>query len=95
MGMISGVGANLSGSVAQMAGDALSSTVGTVGQSAQPQGGTPVASAAEQPGTAPQPEADPLADMKMRIEKLKLMKEAGLLSDEEFEQQRLRLISEI
>lgn len=95
MGMISGVGANLSGSVAQMANDALSS-VGGVGQVAQPQ-----TQAQPQPQSAAAAPADaaaaaePLADMKIRIEKLKLMKESGLLSDEEFEQQRLRLISEI
>lgn len=38
---------------------------------------------------------DNMADFKNKIEKLKMMKEAGLLSDEEFEAQKLKLLANI
>lgn len=86
MGMISGIGGSLSGGVAQMANDALAST-------AWPQSGQPAQAPPAAEATAGG--QDPLAQMQLRIDKLKLMHDNGLLSDEEFEQQRQRLISEI
>lgn len=53
----------------------------------QPQAGQP---AAPQPGAAP---ADEMAALKQKIEKLKMMKESGLISDEEWEAERKKLLS--
>jgi hypothetical protein len=38
-------------------------------------------------------QTDPLDDFKQKVEKLKLMKEAGLLSDEKFEEERTKLLN--
>lgn len=90
MGMISGIGGTLSGAVAGMTTDALAATsaspVDAVAASAQP----------AQPGAvSAETAADPLEELRLRIEKLKLMHETGLLSDEGFEVQRQKLIAEI
>ncbi|MDO4608267.1 MAG: SPFH domain-containing protein [Clostridia bacterium] len=48
--------------------------------------------------SATQPAAanlDPMAEFKMKIEKLKLMKESGILSEEEFEMQKKALLSSL
>lgn len=109
MGMISGIGGSLSGTVAGMANEAISSGLaqeppatnmgqqgpdifGVQAQPYAPDAQAPAQQVAQPAQNAP---ADPLAEMKIRIEKLKLMREAGLLDDAEFEAQRQRLISEI
>lgn len=55
-----------------------------------------------QPGVAPAPEklpeaqpADAMADFKMKIEKLRLLREAGMLTEDEFEAQRRKLLSQL
>ena len=39
--------------------------------------------------------AEDISDFKVKVEKLKIMKEAGLLSDEEFREQRDKLLEEV
>lgn len=98
MGMISGIGGTLSGTVAGMANEAISASV-----AGQPAGATDfadsslfAAQAVSPAADAPSPnEADPLADMRLRIEKLKLMHDSGLMDDAEFEELRKQIISEI
>ena len=47
------------------------------------------------PVALPTQETDSMAAFKMKVEKLKLMKEAGLLSDEEFNEERKKLLSQL
>ena len=96
MGMLSGVGGTLSGAVAGIANEAIGSSLS--GQPAEvPQAGMfgMQVGGAPTPAQGEAPAADPLEDMRVRIEKLKLMHDSGLLSDEEFEARRQQLISEI
>ena len=54
--------------------------------------------AAAQPAPQPQPAGQPVGDMasfKAKVEKLTVMKEAGLISEEEFAQMKAKLLSEI
>lgn len=101
MGMISGIGGSLSGTVAGMANDALAG--GLAGSGAT--GSGPDASmfavqdmpaaTGEQTATSQPVTADPLEDLRVRIDKLKLLHDSGLMNDDEFEAQRQRLISEV
>ena len=45
--------------------------------------------------TAPATPADGMAAFKAKVEKLTVMKEAGMLSDEEFNSMKAKLLSEI
>jgi membrane protease subunit (stomatin/prohibitin family) len=87
MGMIAGVSAPIAGGVADMTNAAMDSVMG--GRVAQP------AQTEDRQAQSTQTAQDPLRDFKVRIEKLVAMRDAGLLSDEEFEAQRQKLISEI
>lgn len=92
MGMIGGIGGSLSGTVAGMTSDALSEAVSTPSSapSGQPQ------AAETQPAQAANDAAmDPLEEMRIRIEKLKMLHESGLLNDEDFEAQKQKLIDSI
>lgn len=97
MGMLSGVGGTLSGDVAQMANGALSGASGT--------GAVPADAAQQGAETAPAPEAaaqgqagdagdDPLEALRLRVRKLKVLHDEGLIDDDEFQEQKARLLSE-
>lgn len=100
LGMLGGIGGSLSGTVAGMANEALAD--GLAGASVAGSDaamfvaqGMPGETANEGETGPRQPGSDPLADLRMRIEKLKLLHDSGLMSDDEFEAQRQRIISEI
>jgi hypothetical protein len=66
------------------------------GMAGVPQAGARV----PQPGAPAAPEpapaaADPMAEFKQRLEKLKMMKDMGMMSDEEFDAERKRLMSSL
>lgn len=51
--------------------------------------------AAQAPQTAPEKPADSMADFKAKVEKLNVLKTAGMISDEEFEEMKKKLLAEI
>jgi membrane protease subunit (stomatin/prohibitin family) len=65
------------------------------GVGAVPGGAVPPVVSTEDMPTAPIPADDDLATFKLRVERLKTMREAGLLSDEEFAQQKADLLKGI
>lgn len=97
MGMIGGIGGTLSGNVAQMANGALSGAIG--GSPAS----SPATGSGEEPAPAPttaaQPDAasedDQLNSLRLKVRKLKVMHDEGLLDDEEFHRQKAKLVSEL
>ena len=98
MGMISGIGGSLSGTVAGMANEALAGGLSGVSSANDSLFGVqqaPSSAAAEASSSSQAAVSDPLEDLRIRIEKLKLMHETGILTDEEFEIQRQRIISEV
>lgn len=75
---------------------------GPASPAAQPETAAPAAEKpAAQPETAvpaanPQPEsADPLAEFRQKVQKLTIMKESGIISDEEFAQLKAKLLESI
>jgi hypothetical protein len=62
---------------------------------AQRQGDCPAEPQSVQGGMARPQAADALADFALRVEKLRIMQQSGLLSQEEFEAQRQQLLEEI
>jgi membrane protease subunit (stomatin/prohibitin family) len=67
-----------------MVGGAVSNAVNAANQSGQP----------AQPIQPAQP-ADDMAAFKTKVEKLTIMKQAGIISEEEFAQMKAKLLSEI
>ncbi len=103
LGMMAGVGGGMGAAVAGLTTQAMEPIMGggVFQQAAAPAnapantfGGDPDMMELKQEAPA-QEQPDPMAAFKQRIDKLTMMKEAGLLSDEEFAQQKQRLLSEI
>jgi membrane protease subunit (stomatin/prohibitin family) len=76
LGMMGGVAAGMGATVAGMTSGALAGAAQPFTQAANPAPDAP----------------DDLASFKQKIEKLKALKDSGLLSDEEFEQERKKLL---
>ncbi len=84
MGVGLGTMAGVGGAVGGMVGGAVSNAMNAAAQPEQ----TP------QPSQVAQP-ADDMAAFKMKVEKLSVMKEAGLITEEEFSQMKAKLLSDI
>lgn len=84
MGVGLGTMAGVGGAVGGVVGSAVSHAMDAATQPAQP----------VQPVQPAQP-ADDMAAFKVKIEKLTVMKEAGLISEEEFAQMKAKLLSDI
>ncbi len=84
MGIGLGTMAGVGGAVGGMVGGAVSNAVNAANQSGQP----------AQPIQPAQP-ADDMAAFKTKVEKLTIMKQAGIISEEEFAQMKAKLLSEI
>lgn len=84
MGVGLGTMAGVGGAVGGMVGGAVTGAINVVGQPPQP----------TQPSQAVQP-TDDMAAFKARVEKLTIMKEAGLITEEEFAQMKAKLLSDI
>ena len=84
MGVGLGTMAGVGGAVGGMVGGAVTGAINVVGQPPQP----------TQPSQAAQP-TDDMAAFKARVEKLTIMKEAGLITEEEFAQMKAKLLSDI
>ena len=82
MGVGIGTMAGVGGAVGGLVSNAVGNAMGTAAQ--------PV----PQPQQASQP-VDDMASFKAKVEKLNVMKEAGLISEEEFSQMKAKLLSEI
>ena len=80
LGTMAGVGGAVGGVVAGAVNNAMNAAV----QPAQP----------VQPASAAQP-ADDMAAFKAKVEKLTVMKEAGLITEDEFAQMKAKLLSDI
>lgn len=89
LGMMGGVAGGMG---ATMAGIMSNSFAPAAPQMPQTPGVPPAQPQAPQPAAAP---ADEMATLKQKIEKLKLMKESGLISDEEWDAERKKLLSSI
>ena len=83
MGMGLGTMAGVGGAVGGMVGGAVNNAINAASQPVQP----------AQPQTA-QP-ADDMAAFKAKVEKLTVMKEAGIISEEEFAQMKAKLLADI
>ena len=81
MGVGLGTMAGVGGAVGGMVGGAVS---GAVNAAAQPA-----------PQAQPEQQADDMTSFKAKVEKLNVMKEAGLITDEEFASMKAKLLSEI
>jgi hypothetical protein len=106
LGMMGGVAGGMGGMVAGITTNAFSSVappqggVGTEGAAVPPIAGVGIVQpvggvqpgAPAQPGTPP---ADDVTAFKHKLEKLKAMQEAGVLSAEEFEEEKKKLLSSI
>ena len=79
MGVGLGTMAGVGGAVGGMVGGAVSDAM----------------NAATAPAPAPQQPADDMATFKAKVEKLTVMKEAGLITDEEFAQMKAKILAEI
>ena len=84
MGIGLGTMAGVGGAVGGVVGGAVNNAMNAVSQPAQP----------FQTQQSPQP-ADDMASFKAKVEKLTVMKEAGIISDEEFAQMKAKLLSDI
>jgi len=84
LGTMAGVGGAVGGIVGSAVGGAVNAASQPVGMSA----------AGQQPTAQPQP-ADDMAAFKLKLEKLTMMKDSGLITDEEFGQMKAKLLSEI
>lgn len=94
LGMMGGIAGGMGATVAGV----MSNSFGPAMQQMQTPGGAPPQAAAPQAAQAQagQPSAAPtdeMAVLKQKIEKLKMMKESGLISDEEWEAERKKLLS--
>lgn len=83
MGVGFGTMAGVGGAVGGLVGGALNNAIGTIGVSSQPQN--------EQTS----PPTDDITAFKSKIEKLNMMKEAGILTEEEFNNMKMQLLSSI
>lgn len=83
MGVGFGTMAGVGGAVGGLVGGALNNAISVTGASAQPENG--------QISSLP----DDLTDFKLKIEKLTMMKEAGILTDKEFSNMKAQLLSSI
>lgn len=83
MGVGFGTMAGVGGAVGGLVGGALNNAISVTGASAQPENGQ----------TSPLP--DDMMDFKLKIEKLTMMKEAGILTDKEFCDMKAQLLSSI
>jgi len=87
LGMMGGIAGGMGGMVAGI-------TTGAMGNVGQPAALGMAVPAAGAPGAAPTAgAADEMAAFKIKLEKLKVMKESGMLSDEEFESEKKKLLS--
>ncbi len=84
MGVGLGTMAGVGGAVGGVVGGAVNNAMNAAAQPAQP----------VQPATTAQP-ADDMAAFKAKVEKLTVMKEAGLITEEEFAQMKAKLLSDI
>jgi len=84
MGVGLGTMAGVGGAVGGMVGGAVTGAINVASQPLQP----------TQPPQAAQP-TDDMAAFKARVEKLTIMKEAGLITEEEFAQMKAKLLSDI
>ncbi len=98
LGTMAGVGGAVGGIVGSAVGGAVNAAAQPAGTPAfgpqipvQPQAPTQ----ASQPATPATQPADDMAAFKAKIEKLTMMKDAGLISDEEFAQMKAKLLSDI
>lgn len=88
MGVGLGTMAGVGGAVGGIVGSAVG---GAVNAASQPVG---MSTAGQQPTAQPQP-SDDMAAFKRKLEKLTMMKDSGLITDEEFAQMKAKLLSEI
>ena len=88
MGVGLGTMAGVGGAVGGIVGSAVG---GAVNAASQPVG---MSTAGQQPTAQPQP-SDDMAAFKLKLEKLTMMKDSGLITDEEFAQMKAKLLSEI
>ena len=86
LGMMSGIAGGMGGTIAGITANAMAPIV------QMPITPAPQAAAAQAPQPAAVPPADEMAVLKQKIEKLKLLKESGMLSDEEFEAEKKKLL---
>jgi hypothetical protein len=96
LGMMGGVAMGMGGTVAGITSGAISGTMPTNFASpadAPPESPAPTETSAPtaSPETPASPPDDDMSAFRQKIEKLKALKDAGLLSDEEFEQERKKL----
>lgn len=84
LGTMAGVGGAVGGIVGSAVGGAVNAAAQPVGMSA----------AGQQPPAQSQP-SDDMAAFKLKLEKLTMMKDSGLITDEEFAQMKAKLLSEI
>ena len=104
LGMMAGIGGGMGAAVAGIAKDAFAPLTQPA-PAVQPQASAPDSILpAAQPETAapaaekqaPQPEAaDPLAAFRQKVQKLTIMKESGIITDEEFAQLKAKLLESI
>ena len=97
MGVGFGTMAGVGGAVGGLVGGALNNAINQnapLNEAAQPTN-TPVNNTQPAPETAQAPQADGLASFKEKLDKLTMMKEAGILSDEELGQLKAKLIESI
>ncbi len=105
LGMMGGVAGGMGAVVAGITTDSLNPAISQQGAAktgfANPTSGFTeappiVAPKTETPPPAPTPAVvDDMASFKQKIEKLKLLKEAGMLSDDEFENEKKKLLSSL
>ena len=84
LGTMAGVGGAVGGIVGSAVGGAVNAASQPVGMSV----------AGQQPPAQSQP-SDDMAAFKLKLEKLTMMKDSGLITDEEFAQMKAKLLSEI
>ena len=84
LGTMAGVGGAVGGIVGSAVGGAVNAASQPVGMSA----------AGQQPPAQSQP-SDDMAAFKLKLEKLTMMKDSGLITEEEFAQMKAKLLSEI
>ena len=88
MGVGLGTMAGVGGAVGGLVGGAVNNAMNSAAQPFAPQAGAPVQPAAPQP-------ADDMATFKAKVDKVTMLKDAGIISDEEFAQMKAKLLSEI